>query len=313
MTIDDTEINPDVPKRRTDQNRVEVTSRNLPRKWPFRHDDIVNGEAVVDGYKILAKLGGGGMSTVFLAQNMDTDQRVAFKLLHGDLIEQEVMVERFKQEFTIIKDVQEHPNIVTAYNQGFTRNNAYMTLEVLSNKDLKYRNADGLTRSQIFDYSLQILSGLVHLANSGIVHRDLKPTNILFRGKNTPVITDFGVAKRIDLNQGEMGLTQSGLIVGTMTYASPEQLKSETLDTRSDQYSFGILLYEMLTGKRIFTGESAEVVAMHHVHSTPEPLPEEYAYLQPVLDRLLAKTAEERYSCFEEVLSVLEGYIELYS
>lgn len=313
MTVDDTEVNPDVPKRRTDQNRVEVTSRNLPRKWPFRHDDIVNGEAIIDGYKILAKLGGGGMSTVFLAQNIDTDRRIAFKLLHGDLIEQEVMVERFKQEFSIIKEVQGHPNIVTAFDQGFTKGNAYMTLEVLSNKDLKYRNSSGLTQSQIFGYSLQILAGLIHLANSGIVHRDLKPTNILFRGDKTAVITDFGVAKRIDLNQGEMGLTQSGLIVGTMTYASPEQLTSDTLDTRSDQYSFGVLLYEMLTRKRIFAGESAEVVAMHHVHSTPEPLPEEYAYLQPVLDRLLAKRAEDRYSCFEEVLSVLEGYIELYS
>jgi serine/threonine-protein kinase PpkA len=312
MDTDDTEVNPDVPKRRTDKDPIEVKQKNIPRKWPFRHDDVVDGKAVFDGYTILAKLGGGGMSTVFLAQKQDTNTRVALKLLHGDLLHQDVMLERFKQEYSIIKQVN-HPNIVTAYDQGLTKNNAYMTLEVLSNKDLKYRNSSGLTSEQIFSYSKQILAGLMHLANEGIVHRDLKPTNILFRDNNTPVITDFGVAKRIELNQGEMGLTQSGLIVGTMTYASPEQLKSETLDTRSDQYSFGVLLYEMLTGKRIFTGESAEVVAMHHVHSKPEPLPEEYEYLQPVLDRLLAKNPHERYSCFEEVSSVLEGYIELYS
>jgi serine/threonine protein kinase len=310
--MDDTEINPDVPKRRTDKNRVEVTSKKQARKWPFRHDDIVNGMATVDGYRIMAKLGGGGMSTVFLAQKEDSDKRVAFKMLHGDLIEQEVMLERFKQEFSIIKEIS-HPNIVTAYEQGISQNNAYMTMEVLSNKDLKYRTSSGLTTEQIFSYSRQILAGLMHLANIGVVHRDLKPTNILFRGKDTPVITDFGVAKRIKLNKDELSLTQSGLIVGTMTYASPEQLKSETLDPRSDQYSFGVLLYEMLTGNRIFSGESAEVVAMHHVHSKPEPLPEEFAWLQPVLDRLLAKNPQDRYSCFEEVSSVLEGYIELYS
>jgi serine/threonine-protein kinase PpkA len=210
MNAEDTQVNPDVPKRSTDKNRVEVRDKGKRRKWPFRHDDIVNGNAVLDGYRMLAKLGGGGMSTVFLAEKSDSNKRVAFKLLHGDLADPDVMLERFKQEYSIIEQVKGHPNIVTSYELGLNKNYAYMTLEVLSNKDLKYRSSAGLTKSQIFSYSLQILAGLIHLANSGIVHRDLKPTNILFRDNNTPVITDFGVAKRIDLNAGALGLTQSG-------------------------------------------------------------------------------------------------------
>ena len=310
---DATDVSPYIPRRSNDKNLVEIkkTKQGGARKWPFRHDDITNGVATLGPYTLLGVLGGGGTSSVFAAKDPD-DQRFAIKMLHGDqTLKEPAAIQRFRQEFQIMDELN-HANIATVHEIGFTQNNAYIVMEKLSNHDLRYRASSGLDRDTKFLYARQILSAMIYMGNNSIIHRDLKPSNILFRDDDTAVVTDFGAAKRIDQSI-DLGITSAGIVVGTLTYSSPEQIKSDTLDLRSDQYSFGVLLYELLADRRIFDGHKAEDVAHKHLHEDPETLPEEYEFLQPVLDRLLAKDPEKRFSCSEEARDTFEGYIELYS
>ena len=310
---DATDVSPYIPRRSNDKNPVE-TPKAKPggaRKWPFRHDDITNGIATLGPYTLLGILGGGGTSSVFSAKNSD-EQRHAIKMLHGDqTLKEPAAIQRFRREFEIMDELN-HDNIATVHDIGFTQNNAYIVMEELSNHDLRYRASSGLDRDTKFLYARQILSAMVYMSDNNIIHRDLKPSNILFRDDHTAVVTDFGAAKRIEQST-DLGITSAGIVVGTLTYSSPEQIKSDTLDLRSDQYSFGVLLYELLADRRIFDGHKAEDVAHKHLHENPETLPEEYEFLQPVLDRLLAKDPEKRFPSTEEARDTFEGYIELYS
>jgi|GEM_PF-6239613 len=310
---DATDVSPYVPKRRDDKNPVAVrgTEKGRVRKWPFRHDDIANGVATLGSYTLLGVLGGGGTSTVFSAESSE-GQLVAIKMLHGDqTLKEAVATQRFAQEYNILREL-DHDNITAVYDMGFTPDHMYIVMEKLSNHDLGYRISCGLSRDLKFLYARQILSAMIYMGNHGVIHRDLKPSNILFRDDSTAVVTDFGAAKLID-HGNDSSITLSGVVIGTLTYSSPEQISSGELDMRSDQYSFGVLLYELLSDRRIFLGHKAEDIAHKHLHEVPEKLPEEYEFLQPVLDRLLDKSQEKRFSCFEEVRDIFEGYIEVNS
>jgi serine/threonine-protein kinase PpkA len=155
-------------------------------------------------------------------------------------------------------------------------------------------------------YAIQIASALDVLHQHGVLHRDLKPANVLFRDEQTAVLADFGLAKHLTRRQDEMALTRTGMVVGTLNYSSPEQISAQKVDHRSDQYSLGLVLYEMLVGMRAFIGKTPVEIAIKHTSEPAPRLPDKLAYLQPLMDRLLAKQAGERYETTADVVHALQ-------
>jgi serine/threonine-protein kinase PpkA len=166
---------------------------------------------------------------------------------------------------------------------------------------------DGLTLSDTISLVVQMADALQFAHDNGVVHRDLKPANILFRGKKTPVLTDFGIA-RVEGQEG-MRLTQTGMMIGTPTYMSPEQAIGGKIDGRSDQYSLGVMFYELLARKLLFEAETPMQVAYAHVNTPPPRLPDRMAFAQPVLDRLLAKEPEDRYPDLSEFARAVRSLV----
>lgn len=274
-------------------------------EWPFTLDDIFGGNARIKYYKVTGYIGKGGMGTVFRAKREQYDETVALKLLHGQLTDDDTLISRFIEEYSVIEDLT-HPNIVKVFAQGFSDDHAYIIMEYLSEGHLRKKILRGMERKEAMSYGYQIVDALCELHRHGIVHRDLKPLNVLFRETHVPVLVDFGVAK--DLTREDLNLTTQGNTVGTPVYSSPEQIMGKELDHRSDQYAFGSMFYEMLTGRKIFTGKTVPIVAMKHLEEDPPPLPDEYSDLQPIMNRLLAKNASGRYDKTEDLLAELSKF-----
>ncbi len=186
-----------------------------------------------------------------------------------------------------------HRNIVEVYDIVSNDDISCIAMEYLSAGALTDRIRAGSSLSDAVDIIGQIASALEFAHDHAVVHRDLKPANILFRGPETPVLTDFGIALHCD--PALTRLTQAGIMVGTPTYMSPEQINSQELDGRSDLYSLGILFYELLTGRPPFSGASPIAIMMEHLTQPLPRLPSEFSMLQPILDRMLAKNKDDRF------------------
>src|SRR3989442_6384043 len=252
-------------------------------------------------YVIKRKLGSGGMADVYLAEDQELGRRVALKLLDERHASDEQFVERFRREAQSAGRLN-HPNIVSIFDRGLAEGTYYIAMEYLDGRTLKellVRN--GPTPIPIaIDYARQILSALAFAHRNGIVHRDIKPHNIVVGGDGRLKVTDFGIAR-----SGASQMTEVGSIVGTAQYLSPEQARGAPVDPRSDLYSLGIVLYEMLTGKVPFTGDAPVEIAMKHLSAIPEPpskirpgVPHD---LDAVVMRALAKDPEQRYGSAEEM------------
>jgi eukaryotic-like serine/threonine-protein kinase len=252
-------------------------------------------------YVIQRKLGSGGMAIVYLAEDQELGRRVALKLLDDRHASDEQFVERFRREAQSAAGLN-HPNIVSIFDRGFAEGTYYIAMEYLDGRTLKellVRN--GPTPVPIaIDYSRQILGALAFAHRNGIVHRDIKPHNIVVGGDGRLKVTDFGIAR-----SGASQMTEAGSIVGTAQYLSPEQARGAPVDPRSDLYSLGIVLYEMLTGKVPFTGDTPVEIAMKHLSQVPEPpsalRPEVPHDLDAVVMRALAKDPDQRYGSAEEM------------
>jgi serine/threonine-protein kinase len=252
-------------------------------------------------YVIKRKLGSGGMADVYLAEDQELGRRVALKLLDDRHASDEQFVERFRREAQSAAGLN-HPNIVSIFDRGRAEGTYYIAMEYLDGRTLKellVRN--GPTPIPIaIDYARQILSALAFAHRNGIVHRDIKPHNIVVGGDGRLKVTDFGIAR-----SGASQMTEVGSIVGTAQYLSPEQARGAPVDPRSDLYSLGIVLYEMLTGKVPFTGETPVEIAMKHLSEVPKPpselRPEVPHDLDAVVMRALAKDPGQRYGSAEEM------------
>src|SRR6059058_6237198 len=252
-------------------------------------------------YLILRKLGSGGMADVYLAEDKELGRRVALKLLNERHANDDQFVERFRREAQSAAGLN-HPNIVSIFDRGQAEGTYYIAMEYLDGRTLKellVRN--GPTPIPIaIDYARQILGALAFAHRNGIVHRDIKPHNIVVGGDGRLKVTDFGIAR-----SGTSQMTEVGSIVGTAQYLSPEQARGAPVDPRSDLYSLGIVLYEMLTGTVPFTGDTPLEIAMKHLSTTPEPpserRPEVPHELDSVVLRALAKDPHERYQSADEM------------
>src|SRR4051795_2570162 len=263
--------------------------------------DTMIGRTFDKRYVIKRKLGSGGMAVVFLAEDQELGRPVALKLLDDRHAADEQFVERFRREAQSAAGLN-HPSIVSIFDRGRAEGTYYIAMEFLDGRTLKellVRN--GPTPIPIaIDYARQILGALSFAHRNGIVHRDIKPHNIVVGGDGRLKVTDFGIAR-----SGASQMTEAGSIVGTAQYLSPEQARGAPVDPRSDLYSLGIVLYEMLTGSVPFTGETPVEIAMKHLSQVPEPpsdlRPDVPHDLDAVVMRALAKDPEQRYASAQEM------------
>jgi serine/threonine-protein kinase len=266
----------------------------------------VSGDTLIDSvfdgrYRIIRKLGAGGMANVYLAEDQELGRQVAIKILDDRHAADDSFIERFRREAKNAAGLS-HPNIVSIYDRGEAEGTYYIAMEYLSGRSLKELIVGrGPTPIRIaIDYTRQILAALGFAHRHGIVHRDIKPHNVVIDADGRVKVTDFGIAR-----SGASQMTEAGSIIGTAQYLSPEQARGSPVDQRSDVYSVGIVLYEMLTGKVPFTGESPLEIAMKHLSEVPVPPSELRDDVPEDLDlialRALAKDPEDRYQTAEEM------------
>src|SRR5919198_539587 len=257
---------------------------------------------VFDGrYRVVRKLGTGGMANVYLAEDQELGRRVAIKMLDDRHAQDDQFVERFRREAKNAAGLS-HPNIVSIYDRGEAEGTYYIAMEYLEGRTLKELIVTkGPTPIPVaIDYTRQMLGALGFAHKNGIVHRDIKPHNVVVGPDGRLKVTDFGIAR-----SGASQMTEAGSIIGTAQYLSPEQARGAPVDQRSDIYSVGIVLYEMLTGSVPFTGDTPLEIAMKHLSAVPEPPSEKRHEVPHELDsivlRALAKDPADRYQSAEEM------------
>jgi serine/threonine protein kinase len=262
----------------------------------------------IPGYQLLKQMGQGGMASVYLAVQESFGRQVALKIMSDQLGKDDVWANRFMHEARIVAQLS-HSNIVPVFDVGSHQGRFYISMESLKGGGLEERMAKGLSVPEAIKIVCGVAAGLDYAGSKGFVHRDIKPDNIMFRDDGTPVILDFGIAKQKD---GDSKMTKTGTIVGTTGYMSPEQAMGQELDERSDIYSLGVMMYELLTGHVPFRGETAVAVLLKHVQEIPPPLPNNLSAFQPAIDKCLAKKPQDRYNRASEMVEHLQELLSLY-
>ena len=253
----------------------------------------------IPGYTILKPIAQGGMASVYLAEQQSLGRRVALKLLKK--FDDIYQAARFVAEGKIIASL-DHRNIITLHDIGVIGDQHYISMEFLGGGDLEMRIVEGISVEVALDLVETIGECLDFLHRKNIIHRDIKPANILFHIDGTPVLTDFGVAKQ---QEDDANLTRDGTTLGSPNYISPEQAESKGVDGRSDIYSLGIVLYEMLTGAKPFQGDSDIQIIISHISDPLPELPPELARYQELIDRMTAKSPDERFATAAEMVQYL--------
>jgi eukaryotic-like serine/threonine-protein kinase len=272
----------------------------------------LTGTVLSGRYRLETKLGSGGMSTVYLARDETLERWVAVKVLHREISDQPDQIERFRREARAVAQVS-HPNVVAVIDAGEDGGRPYIVFEHVEGETLKQRidALGGLPLDESPAYAIEIGRGLAAAHARMLVHRDVKPQNVLIDPEGRAKVTDFGIARELETD----GLTKTGRVLGTTDYVSPEQAMGQQVDARSDIYSLGIVLYEMLTGEVPFQAETLVGVAMKHVN---EPMPDVQkrrrdvsSALAAVIDKSTAKEPKKRYPDMGAMLDDLEGALEV--
>ena len=269
----------------------------------------VSEGSVIDGrYRVLRRIGSGGMADVWLADDPHLQRRVALKVLHGRLAQDREFVERFRREAEAAGGLQ-HPNVVAVFDRGDVDGTYYIAMQYLEGRSLKELIDAGLSPEQAARLIRQVLEGAGFAHRHGIVHRDLKPQNVIVDADGKATVTDFGIARA-----GVSEITQAGSVMGTPHYLSPEQAQGQEVTAVSDLYSIGVLLYEALTGRVPFEGESAVAVAMKQVSQAPQRPSSINPQVSPALDavvmRALEKEPGQRFQSADAFIAALDAALE---
>jgi len=265
-------------------------------------EELTTGSIFADRYQIIEELGKGGMGRVYKALDKETSERIALKLIRPEIATDKKTIERFRKELTTARKIG-HRNVCRMYDLNKEKGNYFITMEYVSGGDLKslIRRTKRLDPGTAISIAKQVCEGLTEAHSLGVVHRDLKPSNIMIDDNGNARIMDFGIARSLK----DKGMTGSGVMVGTPEYMSPEQAEVKEVDQRSDIYSLGVILYEMVTGRVPFEGETPLGIAMKHKSETPQDpkdintqIPDD---LSNMILRCLEKAKEKRYQSAEEV------------
>jgi eukaryotic-like serine/threonine-protein kinase len=264
-------------------------------------------DTMIDGrYRIVHRLGSGGMADVYCAEDTQLGRNVALKLLYRRLAEDAEFVERFRREASSAAGLQ-HPNVVQVFDRGEWDGTYYIAMEFLEGRNLKQvvRDHGALDPALAADIVLQILKAARFAHRRGVVHRDIKPHNVIVDDEGRAKVTDFGIARA-----GASDMTETGSIMGTAQYLAPEQAQGQPVDARADLYSIGIVLYELLTGAPPFDAESPVTVALKQVSEDPVPPAQRNPAVSPALDavvmRALRKHPDERFQDADAFIAALE-------
>jgi serine/threonine-protein kinase len=272
----------------------------------------LTGTVLSGRYRLESKLGSGGMSTVYLARDETLERWVAAKVLHREISDQPDQIERFRREARAVAQVS-HPNVVAVIDAGEDSGRPYIVFEYVDGETLKQR-IDRLGRLPLDEaaaYSIEVGRGLAAAHARRLVHRDVKPQNVLIDSEGRAKVTDFGIARELEQD----GLTKTGRVLGTTDYVSPEQAMGKGVDARSDIYSLGILLYEMLLGEVPFQADNLVGVAMKHVNERMPDVQKRRkdvsSALAAVIERATEKKPEKRYPDMNAMLADLENALEV--
>jgi eukaryotic-like serine/threonine-protein kinase len=270
------------------------------------------GTVLSGRYKLEAKLGSGGMSTVYLARDTTLDRQVAVKVMHREMSEQADQLERFRQEARAVAKLS-HPNVVAVIDAGEDGGHPYIVFEYVEGETLKQRinRIGALDVQEALAYAIEIARGLTVAHARNMVHRDIKPQNVLIDSEGRAKLTDFGISRQLEQD----GMTATGRVLGTTDYVAPEQAMGHPVDQRSDVYSLGVVLYEMLVGAVPFSADSQVGVAMKHVNEelpdVQQRRPELSAAAAMVVERATAKDPAERYQVVGEMIDDLSTALEV--
>lgn len=262
----------------------------------------------IPGYTLKKKLGQGGMAAVFLAEQESFQRDVALKVMFPQFAKEPGFAERFLQEARTVARLT-HPHIIVVHDVGVANGLHYFAMEYHTGGDLTHRIRNGgLTAYQALTITRQIADALALAHEHQIIHRDIKPDNILFRAHDdAAILTDFGIAKSLD---SDMQLTQLGSAVGTPRYMSPEQARGQKVDGRTDIYSLGVLLFEMLTGRPPYQADEALALGIKHCQDPIPRLPGELARYQTLIDRMLAKEPKDRHADARALMTDIDALLK---
>jgi eukaryotic-like serine/threonine-protein kinase len=268
----------------------------------------VAGNTLVDGrYRVVRRIGSGGMADVYCAEDTHLGRQVALKVLHRRFAQDQEFVERFRREAKSAAGLN-HPNVVGVFDRGEHEGTYYIAMEYLDGRTLKDIVAEEapLAQQRVIDLGLQILQAAGFAHSHGVIHRDFKPHNVIVDDQGRAKVTDFGIARA-----GASEMTETGSIMGTAQYLSPEQAQGHAVTATSDIYSIGVMLYEMLAGRLPFEGDSAVAVALKHLSEPPPPIsqwrPDVHPALEAVVMAALAKDPAQRWQSAEDLAGGLEA------
>jgi DNA-binding response OmpR family regulator len=281
---------------------ADAAERTVSTDLAARFEGHTLGAKVrIPGIKVLHLIGEGGTARVYLASREDDDEPLVVKILRQEIVLNRKALERFMEEYAMVERIQSR-HVARIYGHGTYESYVYLVMEFFEGGDLSKRLAGkAVPPPEALRLFRELMFALGDIHEKGILHRDLKPQNLMFRRDGSLAIVDFGIAKNI----AAADRTGAGEVLGTPRYMSPEQVKGRALDLRTDIYSAGVLLYQMLTGQHLFDGETAMEVAMHHLNTEPPLLPEHLGTYQQLMEKLIEKDREARFRNADEVIGFL--------
>ena len=282
--------------------RREQADSTLNLDTPPVHEDGRDAQLRIEGYRVIREIGEGAASRVYLVAPEAGGESIIAKVLLEDLIQDQDSLARFLKEYQIVGRIKS-PHVAKIFNYGFSDSSAYILMEYLPGGDVRdYFTSRVVDQGRILAIFRQVLMALGDIHAAGVVHRDLKPHNIMFRNDGSVALVDFGIAKIL----GEPGMTQQGTLLGTPAYMSPEAITGGVVNERSDLYSAGVMLYQMLAKTAPFQGNSTHEILQQHVSAPVPPLPRSQDDFQGLIDVLLAKDPNARPPSAEATLKFID-------